>query len=274
MNTRVFLKSIILIIGFMVIASSQVQANHVIIDYLAKFGPLCIGPNERDFISVVNTSANFSDDNNQNGNNLCIINLVKVQAFDPETGELLDEREARNIEPGKGVNIPITDTLPGSYFSLLRVHVEVSPIHENGVIGEKNIPLTIRRLLCNRRGGTVFAEDWVPPTPNIIIAHSIGDTVFSDLNRDGVQDTNEPGIEGVTVTLNCGGEPERSAVTDANGNYLFTNIPADINCSVSVDPSNPPPGKITGRCPIVFDITLAPGESFLDADFCFENAPN
>jgi protocatechuate 3,4-dioxygenase beta subunit len=35
---------------------------------------------------------------------------------------------------------------------------------------------------------------FAPPT-------SIGDTVYQDINRNGTQDLNEPGINGVTVTL-------------------------------------------------------------------------
>lgn len=57
----------------------------------------------------------------------------------------------------------------------------------------------------------------------------IGDTLFLDLDNDGVQDPGEPGIPGVTVYLLDGfGFPVLdifnnpiTAVTDANGNYTF-----------------------------------------------------
>jgi hypothetical protein len=52
---------------------------------------------------------------------------------------------------------------------------------------------------------------------------SIGDHVFEDLNKNGIQDPGEPGIAGVTVQLLDGGS-NPTTVTDANGNYLFTGL--------------------------------------------------
>jgi protocatechuate 3,4-dioxygenase beta subunit len=63
---------------------------------------------------------------------------------------------------------------------------------------------------------------FVPPA-------SLGNLVFNDLNGNGLQDAGEPGVSGVTVTLYDGagvaipGVPPQ--VTDASGNYLFTNLP-------------------------------------------------
>ena len=55
---------------------------------------------------------------------------------------------------------------------------------------------------------------------------SIGDYVWNDLNKNGIQDSNEFGFSGVTVKLfTCGGTtPLASATTDATGNYLFGNL--------------------------------------------------
>jgi hypothetical protein len=54
---------------------------------------------------------------------------------------------------------------------------------------------------------------------------ALGDLVWHDTDQDGVQGTGEPGVEGIPVhlfaTRNCAGTPVSSAVTDANGNYLF-----------------------------------------------------
>jgi SdrD B-like domain len=55
---------------------------------------------------------------------------------------------------------------------------------------------------------------------------TIGDRVFSDLNANGIQDANEPGVSGILVSLvDAGGVNRGSATTDANGNYSFTVIP-------------------------------------------------
>jgi len=61
---------------------------------------------------------------------------------------------------------------------------------------------------------------------------SIGDTVWEDLNGDGLQDTGEPGLADVTVTLlNADGTPATDVsgnpmtmVTDQNGNYEFASL--------------------------------------------------
>ncbi len=62
------------------------------------------------------------------------------------------------------------------------------------------------------------------PAPRLA---SIGDKVWYDDNEDGIQDAGEPGVEGVVVSLyNCAGDLLATTVTDANGNYWFTNLPA------------------------------------------------
>src|SRR5207249_3954319 len=62
-------------------------------------------------------------------------------------------------------------------------------------------------------------------TNNDDIPGAIGDFVWSDLNANGIQDAGEPGIAGVTVTLNGPGGT-RTTTTDANGLYQFTNLSA------------------------------------------------
>ena len=58
------------------------------------------------------------------------------------------------------------------------------------------------------------------------IPATIGDYVWFDLNRDGLQDAVEPGVPGVIVTLyNSANQPIGSAVTDGNGYYLISNVP-------------------------------------------------
>ena len=56
---------------------------------------------------------------------------------------------------------------------------------------------------------------------------SLGDYVWEDLNEDGIQDSNEPGVSGVTVTLFDGnGNQLGQTTTNTNGFYLFTDLPA------------------------------------------------
>src|SRR5262249_49946870 len=52
----------------------------------------------------------------------------------------------------------------------------------------------------------------------------IGNRVWNDRNGDGIQEAGEPGIAGVTVDLyDPNGNLLATAVTDANGNYYFSN---------------------------------------------------
>ena len=54
---------------------------------------------------------------------------------------------------------------------------------------------------------------------------SIGDYVWEDLNINGIQDSNEKGIEGADVTLLDGsGTPLATTTTDASGRYLFDGL--------------------------------------------------
>jgi uncharacterized protein (DUF2141 family) len=75
-----------------------------------------------------------------------------------------------------------------------------------------------------------------PPT------FSVGDRVWSDTDGDGVQDSGESGLNGVTVQLlNSGGTVIASQATSGNGNYSFTNL-APGTYSVRVVSSSLPTG--------------------------------
>ncbi|UCF18461.1 MAG: hypothetical protein JSU87_10975 [Gemmatimonadota bacterium] len=65
---------------------------------------------------------------------------------------------------------------------------------------------------------------------------TIGDFVWNDMNQDGIQDAGEPGLVGWTVNLwDCQGSMVATTVTDANGLYLFSNVPCGCY-EVGVDP--------------------------------------
>ncbi len=68
----------------------------------------------------------------------------------------------------------------------------------------------------------------------------LGDRVWYDQNQNGIQDADEPGLQGVTVTLyptaDCSGAPysnplvSNPVTTDANGNYDFYPLPHGTYC--------------------------------------------
>ncbi|MCB1257396.1 MAG: carboxypeptidase regulatory-like domain-containing protein [Microthrixaceae bacterium] len=94
--------------------------------------------------------------------------------------------------------------------------------------------------IVNRIGDTSAT---IEPRPSV----SVGDYVWLDKNRDGRQDSGEPGIGGVVLTIvgpdgqpviNVHGEPVGPATTDANGKYSFDDLPAlsgDETYTVCID---------------------------------------
>lgn len=62
---------------------------------------------------------------------------------------------------------------------------------------------------------------------NQLIPNAIGGIKFEDLNANGLRDPGEPGLEGFVITLTpSGGGAAQTVTTDANGNFLFTNLSA------------------------------------------------
>jgi uncharacterized repeat protein (TIGR01451 family) len=100
---------------------------------------------------------------------------------------------------------------------------------------------------------------------------TIGDTVWLDSNANGIQDPGEPGIAGVTVILtNTATGATTTAVTDANGKYLFSAL-AGGAYTVHVDLSTVPSGH-TATTPTTVTVNLAEGATFDQADFGFTPA--
>jgi protocatechuate 3,4-dioxygenase beta subunit len=72
--------------------------------------------------------------------------------------------------------------------------------------------------------------------------NSIGDYVWNDVNKNGIQEPSEIGVSGVTVTLyNASNVPISSTSTDASGYYHFPDLP---NGTFYVGFSNLPTGYV------------------------------
>jgi hypothetical protein len=116
----------------------------------------------------------------------------------------------------------------------------------------------------------------------------IGDHVWFDLNGDGVEDANEPGMGSVAMDLyldigttpgvwDAGDLLVRSTLTDSDGNYLFSGIEtghdyivkAAIPTNFSASPTgNDSVGNAAGEYPFPFNSTT------LTADFGFQGGTN
>jgi hypothetical protein len=92
-------------------------------------------------------------------------------------------------------------------------------------------------MAINAAGDITYGEVELP-SPNCVRGGIIGDRVWLDRNADGEQDPNEPGIQGIPVTLrNADNLVIAHTVTGVDGYYLFY-VPAGMYTVVVT----PPPG--------------------------------
>lgn len=138
---------------------------------------------------------------------------------------------------------------------------------------------------------TVYAPKGCPTSTSITITPrgcaSLGDFIWFDgssTNSNNVQDTGEPGIEGVVVTLyNSVGNIVATTLTNGRGYYQFTELtPGAYSVGVTTPAGltpvlqqlNTATGSdidvITGRTPL---ITLNNGDNRLDIDAGFKTQP-
>ena len=92
---------------------------------------------------------------------------------------------------------------------------------------------------------------------------SICGTKFNDLNGNGVMDPGEPGLPGWQIGLGIATVPY--AITDANGDYCFTNLPAG-NYTVS-EVQQPGWVQTFPASPGTHSITLAAGQHLENVNF-------
>lgn len=129
----------------------------------------------------------------------------------------------------------ITHLPPGSYTATVS-----QPTVPAGLV--PSTPLTVS--VSVPADGTAVVQHGETPSA------SIGDHVWRDTDRDGIADTNEPGLAGVTVRLHRpDGTVVATAVTDGAGRYLFS-------------------GLVPGTYRVVVDVTTVPVDfgQFADPD--------
>ena len=86
-------------------------------------------------------------------------------------------------------------------------------------------------------GNSVTFNDTGTTTVFGAVPVTVGDYVWDDANGNGVQDSGEPGIGGVTLTLTgttgAGASVTQTTTTDASGHYLFTEPPGTYAVAVA-----------------------------------------
>lgn len=154
---------------------------------------------------------------------------------------------------GAGINYQVRFSLASGYV--------FSPLNADaaGVAGPNN---SDANTTTGRTGNITLTT----ATPNVTYADAgmyisqpnrIGDFIWNDLNKDGIQNAGEPGIAGVVVTLyDNAGNAVRTTITDNNGHYEFNDVPAGTY-TLGI---TPPPGY-------QFSPKDAGGNDNLDNDF-------
>ena len=93
---------------------------------------------------------------------------------------------------------------------------------------------------------------------------SVGDRVWNDEDGDGEQGEDEKGLENVVVLVSREGEPTRSAVTDANGDWKIEGLNPDAEYDIRF--IKPEGWDVTGKVPgsdesgLVSKVTVKPNE--------------
>jgi hypothetical protein len=111
---------------------------------------------------------------------------------------------------------------------------------------------------------------------------TVGDRVWLDIDGDGSQDPNEPGIPGVEVWLfdvGPNGVPDIGddlllgrTVTDAEGNYLFTGLVPGTYFTTVIDTSVPVGLTLSGGTDPSALATITASELFLELDFGYTSS--
>ena len=104
------------------------------------------------------------------------------------------------------------DLLPGTY----TVEIDLSSIVFDGDL-VLTTPGSFEVTL-------VPGENYADADFGVVAVGSIGDTVWNDVNENGVQDSDEKGVAGVTVRLTLADNSTVDATTDSLGKYLFVEL--------------------------------------------------
>ncbi|MEZ4661410.1 MAG: SdrD B-like domain-containing protein [Caldilineaceae bacterium] len=121
---------------------------------------------------------------------------------------------------------------------------------------------------------------WIRTSIEEPLPASLSGSVYDDLNNNGVQDVAEPGIPGVTITLDDG-QSQTTATTNATGYYEFTNLAPNTYTVTETDPNGytstgSEPGTVGS---LVVDantiqVILSAGEDSQENDFLDGQAPS
>ncbi len=178
------------------------------------------------------------------------VNLTSAQAG----SNLVYTITVNNLGSANALNVVATDTLPtgvtfvsgtGPNNEALSVNNGVVTVNGGTLAAGSNFSFTINATVnsgvsTDQTNTVDVTTDTVDPNSNndraIVVTSvdpvnaSIAGAVYIDANNNGIRDTNEVGIEGVTITLTgtdtLQNTVNREVMTNTDGEYLFANLAA------------------------------------------------
>src|SRR5205809_450640 len=197
-------------------AASCIRTKTNPVDITVSSGTTVSGVNFGNFSRYSTTSICGYVFNDLNGNGIRDTGEPGLQGFtvflDTNNNGLLDAGEPSTVTDANG-NFSFTNLATGTY----RVR-EVTPA---GFMRTTANPVDITVSSGTTVSGVNFGNF------SFFASNSISGQVFNDLNGNGIKDSGEPGLQGVTVFLDTNNNGtldvgEASTVSDVNGNFSFT----------------------------------------------------
>jgi protocatechuate 3,4-dioxygenase beta subunit len=255
-------------LGYQFVNANQGGNDNLDSDILpntGKTGTIVLPPNTFDqsndagIVAIASTQASIGDyvwnDANKNGlqdtDEVGVSNLI-VELWD-DIGTLVST--TRTDAYGYYM---FTDVVPGFY--AIKFELPAGWAFSNPNIGgNDNFDSDVTTLIGGTDTFQVYEGDRITTidagvyNPSATSKAVIGDYVWYDLDKDGVQDATESGVAGVTVVLYDGNFAIARTTTDANGKYLFIDLPVG---TYSVGFSNLPIGYAFSSAAQGADATL------------------
>jgi hypothetical protein len=114
------------------------------------------------------------------------------------------------VEPSSYLATTVLDQMGWEQYNLRFI----APVSNN------NSNITIYNF---QQGG--FGNDFAIDDVQLLALSVVGDRIWNDLDRDGIQDINEPGMANVSATLlDATNRPLQTTISDAFGYYQFANL--------------------------------------------------
>ncbi|RYF58059.1 MAG: Cna B-type domain-containing protein, partial [Cytophagaceae bacterium] len=125
-----------------------------------------------------------------------------------------------------GIPYSVSFTTPVGFSTTTASNIGSNAAIDSDPVGGVTVPVT---LTVNENNSTLDAGFVKAPT----LLASLGNFVFEDVNKDGLQDAGDVPIPGAIITLLQSGTVAGTTTTDASGLYSFTGLTPGIPYSVS-----------------------------------------